>query len=460
MSPSAGRDCTHGSITHHLFTIASPMLLSNLSQVGFYIVNAFWLGRFVGKTSIGAIAICAPIMLIFTAMMGGVITGMRIIISQSFGARDYMQVKRTIGASLLFAIILCSIITFIGILFGDEVLHLLNTPGSVTPIASNYLRISFYGFIIVSFGTLFISVLNALGDSKTSMYLMGIGIIINLILDPLLIIGPWLFPGWGLKGAAVANIIAYSVTIVLGYRYLSKRGDSFVVKWNDIKWNPEILNEVIKIGFPSAIQQSLFSLGMVTIAGFVNGFGEIAISGFGAARRIEMLSSYSAMSVGAAVSVIAGQNIGAEKYNRVQAIFKRGIIVTVAITAFFSILFLTIPKLILSIFVNEAAVVQVGANYLRIVGISIILSSIASVANGVINAAGHTRATLLFTLISLWGIRVPASWLLSSTSLGLNGIWFGCMLGYLALMVVSLYWYSTGCWKKTLALNGNNLELN
>jgi putative MATE family efflux protein len=444
----AGRDCTQGSIPRHLYAVAVPMLLGNFIQSGYTIINAIWVGRIVGKSAMGAIAVSFPIMFLFIAVAAGATMATTILISQYYGAGRYDQVKKTIGASFLFALVLSAVLTIAGVLSSDGILRLLNTPEAVIPIASVYLKINFYGFLIMYAGFLIGSVLRGIGDSKTPLYFMMIGVAVNAVLDPLLIAGPGPFPRWGLAGAGVATIIAQLVATVIGYRYLLKKGNIVAVRLKDLVWDSTIIRLILKIGFPSMIQQSLVSLGMATITGMVNGFGESAVAAFGAAGRIDTVSYFPAMSIGMAVSIITGQNIGAKKFDRVERTFRWGVAAAAAIALFFSILYLTIPHLMLGMFVKDPEVIRIGAGYLRIVGTASIFFSIAFASNGVINGAGHTRVTLIFTLIALWGMRVPAALLLSKTGLGITGIWIGSASGFAVLMIVSLYWYRSGRWKK------------
>jgi putative MATE family efflux protein len=444
----AGRDCTQGSIPRHLYAVAMPMLLGNFMQSGYTIINAIWVGRIVGKSAMGAIAVSFPIMFLFIAVAAGATMATTILISQYYGAGEYDKVKKTIGASVFFALLLSVLLTTAGVLSSDRILRLLNTPASVIPIASVYLKINFYGFLIMYMGFLIGSVLRGIGDSKTPLYFMIVGVAVNAVLDPLLIAGVGPFPRWGLGGAAVASIIGQLIATLIGYRYLRKKGNIVAVHWRDMKWDPKVVSLILKIGFPSMIQQSLVSLGMATITGMVNGFGEVAVAAFGAAGRIDTISYFPAMSIGMAVSIITGQNIGARKFDRVKRTFRWGVIASAAISLFFSIFYLTIPGVMLSAFVQDTAVIRLGADYLRIVGTSSIFFAIAFASNGVINGAGHTRVTLFFTLIALWGFRVPAAYFLSKTGLGINGIWIGSAMGFAVLMVVSLFWYKTGRWQK------------
>ena len=442
----SGRDCTTGSIPRHLLAVAAPMLIGNFIQSGYTIIDAVWVGRVVGKAAMGAIAVSFPILFIFIAVATGATMATTILISQYFGAGNTEQVKKTIGASLFFALLLSIVITVAGLLTAGAILRLLKTPDSIIGVAAVYLKINFGGFPVMYSGYLIGSILRGIGDSKTPLYFMVVGVVVNAVLDPLLIIGVGPFPRLGLGGAAVASICGQLVAIVVGYRYLRRKGNIVAINPGMIIWDPHKIGLIMKIGFPSMLQQSAVSLGMATITSVVNGFGDSATAAFGAAGRIDTVSFFPAMSIGMAVSIISGQNIGAGDYGRVRQVFKWGLFMTMAVSLFFSLFYLTIPKLLLSAFLSDEAVLAIGAWYLRIIGPGELFFAVAFVGNGVINGAGHTRVTLVFTIIALWCVRVPVAVLLSKTGLGINGIWVGTVIGFLASMTLSLAWYLSGKW--------------
>lgn len=447
-SGKLGRDLTEGSIPRHLLAVAMPMLIGNFIQTGYSIIDAIWIGRIVGRSAMGAIAISFPILFIFIAVAAGATMATTILISQYYGAKNFELLKKTVGSSVLFAIMLGVVLSTAGFFSTEQILHLLKTPESLIGLASSYLKINFIGFTIMYMGFLVTSILRGIGDTKTPLLFMVVGVAINALLDPLLIIGVGPFPKLGLNGAAVASIAGQLVAFTMGFFYLRNRGNLVAIRLKTLVWDSTIIKLIMRIGFPSMIQQSALSLGMAAIISFVNRFGETATAAFGATSRLDAVAFLPAMSIGMAISAISGQNLGAKKYERVQQTFRWGLLLTVCFSTFFSIVFLTIPGKLLSLFINDPEVISIGTTYLRIVGPSSIMFAIMFVANGVINGAGHTKVTLAFTLISLWGIRVPIAAVLSKTALGLTGIWLSFTVSFAIIMTISLLWYRSGRWKK------------
>lgn len=450
MDKNFGKDMTVGSIPKHLLMFALPMLAANLLQTGYSIINTIWVGNILGPDAVGAVAISFPIIFILIAVTAGITLATTILVSQYFGAKDYTMVKRVVNNSFSIATILGLLLTIIGILSSDSMLRLMNTPKEIFPLASSYLKITIYGFILIYFSALIVSVLRGIGDTVTPLKFMVLGVIINAILDPLLIIGIGPFPNLGLSGAAVASLIAQLIAFISALIYLNNKNSIVAVTPKNFNLDTKLTGLTFKIGFPSIIQQSLISLGVVFVTTFVNAFGSSAIAAFGAAGRLEQVAFMPAMSIGMACSALAGQNIGANKKERVHEVFKWGIILTTIITLTISSVLVVFPHILLSMFVQDPTVLEIGSTYLRIVASAYIFFAVMFVSNGIINGSGHTFVTMVFTLLSLWCIRVPLSAYLSHTKLGITGIWIAIAISFFVTMSISLIYYKSGKWKKAV----------
>ena len=187
------------------------------------------------------------------------------------------------------------------------------------------------------------------------------------------------------------------------------------------------------------------------VSTFVNFFGAAAANAFGAVLRVDMFAFLPAMSMSMAVATLTGQNLGAGRPERVKRVFKSGVAMTSSITILISIIVVTLSRLILTMFGlgDDAKVMQIGISYLRIAGSCYIFFAIMFISNGVINGAGHTIITMIFTLLSLWLVRVPLAWFLPKTSLGITGIWISIAASFFVTMIVSLTYYFSGRWKKS-----------
>lgn len=208
--------------------------------------------------------------------------------------------------------------------------------------------------------------------------------------------------------------------------------------------------DICKLGFPFAIQQVLVSLGGMFVNAMINSFGAAAVNAYGAAMRIDQLAYMPAQSLGISVSTLAGQNIGANKMDRVKEILKWGIIFTAIITAAISICTVSIPQAILSLFGFDrgSAGIEIGIQYLRIVGASYICLSVLLVVSGVFNGAGQSVVSMALALLSLWVVRLPLAYVLSKTFLGITGIWIAIDVSFFIVMSAGIIYYFSGRWKK------------
>lgn len=451
-----GKDLTVGSIPKHLLAFSLPMLFGNLLSTGYSIVNTIWVGKIVGEDALAATAVSFPIIFILIALASGATMATTILVSQYYGAKENEKVEKVVNNSFSIAIILSIILTAIGISLSGYLLRLMNTPEQVFIMADGYLKISLLGFLFMYISFLTTSILRGIGDTVTPLIFMVGAVLVNAILDPLLIIGVGPFPKLGLNGAAYASLVAQGMAVVSAIIYLNKKGHFVGLNPKKLRLDKDIVGLIFKIGFPTIIQQSLVSIGAAFITAFVNAFGASAVAAFGVCGRIDSIAFMPAMSMSMATSALTGQNLGANKPERVKEIFKWGIIMTSVITLTISIITVSFPKEILQVFLNketilkDASVVTIGVNYLRIVASGYILFAIMFVSNGIINGAGHTITTMIFSLLALWVVRVPLAAFLSKTSLGINGIWIAIVTGFGVAMIISLIYYFLGKWKKVI----------
>jgi putative MATE family efflux protein len=454
MDKQFGRDFSKGSIPRHLLSFSLPMLLGNLIQIGYSLINTIWVGHLVGEDAVGAVGISFPILFILIGFAMGITMATTILVSQYYGARDYGMVEKVVNNSFSLPLIVGVALTFACILSRNFLLGLMKTPPENFAMASSYLKIMLLSFILTYMGFLISSILRGIGDTVTPLIFMSVGMGLNAMLDPFLIGGFGPFPRLGLNGAAYATLISQAIALGLGFAYLNRKNHLVAFHPRKLIFDRHLNFLVFKIGVPSIIQQSLVSIGAMFVTSFVNSFGSAATNAFGAVGRVDMIAFMPAMSMSMAVAALTGQNLGAGKPQRVKEIFKSGIVMTSSITIFISLIVVFLSKLILTMFGlgDDAKVMDIGMTYLRIVGSSYLFFAVMFISNGVINGAGHTMITMTFSLLSLWLVRVPVSWWLSKTSLGITGIWIAIALSFVATMIVSLTYYFSGRWKKSAVI--------
>ncbi len=449
--PDGGRfthDLTTGSILRHLVMFSLPMLAGNLLQVAYSFVNAIWVGKFLGTTELAAVTVSFPIFFVLMALAGGLTMATNILVSQYMGAKQWPQVRRVVQSSTLLIGLVSLGLLGVGLVCIPSLLRLMGTSDAVFGMAVGYMRLLLFT-MPASFGIfLLASLLRGAGDSTTPLIFQVASVLLNAALDPVLMFG-WLgAPKLGLNGTAVATVISALLALVALALYLQRRRHPMAPDWAHLSVDWPTWGQTFRLGLPTMVQQSLISIGMVVVVGIVNRFGDAAVAALGAGGRIDQLAFLPAMTLGMAVSTMAGQNIGARRFDRVQQTFWWGVALSGGLTLLATFVAVTWPRTLLSWFVNDPAVITYGVDYLYIVGSLYLLFAVMFISNGVINGAGHTLVATLISLVSLWAVRVPLAVFLSR-HLGVQGVWWAMPAGFAMSMLFSLGYFASGRWKKS-----------
>jgi putative MATE family efflux protein len=450
-SPSnhnAGMDMTQGHIGRNLIKFAIPMLAGSALQTAYAIVNTIWVGNGLGKDAVAAMAVSFPIIFFLMAIAGGLTLASSILVSQSYGAKNYARMKQVIHNSLFLTLCFSGLLVLAGYFTAYPLLKVMGTPAAVMPMAKSYLQIFIWTIPFMFIMFLYMATLRGVGDSITPLYFQAAGVILTGILDPFMMFGWLFFPKLGLNGTAWATIITNALGVVTLIMYLEHKKHIVNPEWKHLKADFPTSWLTIKLGVPTMIQQALVSLGMLMIMGLINEYGENGIAAFGIAMRIDQLAFLPSMTIGMAASTLAGQNIGAKRYDRVHDVFRWGLFYGVGMTSIVTILCLTVPHFLLRFFVKDPVVIHLGENYLRIIGGGYLLLAVLFLSNGVINGAGHTFATTIFSLVGLWIVRIPLAAYFSHHMHRLEGIWIAMVISFAIGTSLSCLYYYSGRWKK------------
>ena len=258
-------------------------------------------------------------------------------------------------------------------------------------------------------------------------------------------------PPLGVRGAALATVLAQGISALVTLRYLLFT--SGLVEIDKNLWTPDknLIRLIFKIGLPAGMQQTLVSLSALAVSSLVNGFGSTIVAGYGAATRIDHFAFMPAMSIGMAVSALVAQNLGARKNDRVQESVRWSSLLAVGVTLVVSLFAILIPHLLLYPFTTDPGVLTAGATYLRYMGFSYIPLALMFTLGGILRGAGDTFIAMLFTIISLWLIRVPlAAYLSGLPSFGVSGIWLALALSPCTGLILNYLYYRSGKWRKTI----------
>jgi putative MATE family efflux protein len=449
--PSFGRDLTVGSIPRHLIAFSLPMLAGSVLQTAYSFINAIWVGQYLGTDALAAVTVSFPVIFVLISIGAGLTLATGILISQHYGAHNMAAVQRVVNSSTVLITGLSLALLAAGEWLTPQILRAMDTDPDVLPMASEYLRI-FLLSLPLGFG-LFLtrSMLQGIGDSTTPLYFQAAAVVLTTGLDPVLMFG-WLgMPALGLTGTAWASVIAQALALGALVALLWRRRNPVAPRfgWKNVDW--ATTRTTLWIGLPSAAQQSLISVSMLFVTDVVNNFGKSATAAFGAAMRVDQLAFMPALTFSMAISTLAGQNIGAGRHDRIRAIFWWGCLLSGSITLAASLLAVSLPRMLLGIFTSDTVLIDLGTDYLRIVGSCYLFFAIMFVANGIINGSGHTLVTTAISLVSLWVVRVPVAYWLSNRMGSIDGVWYAMSLSFGVSMLASLGYYMTGHWRRPVA---------
>ncbi len=437
------KDMTEGKEGKLILQFALPMLAGSLFQQFYNIVDSIIVGNFIGKEALAAVGAAFPVIFVLISMIIGLASGITVIISQYFGAKDFNSVSRAID-TMYISLFFASIITTVaGIIFSKDIFILLNLPEEVMPMALDYLNTYLLGTIafFVFNGTS--AILRGMGDSKTPLYFLIISTLTNIGLDLLFVI---VF-GWEVKGVALATVISQAGALVTAILYLNRYHKIINIKIRKLVFDKEILRHGLRIGLPTGFQQTFVSLGIMAIMSVVNTFGTDVIAAFSVASRLDAIATIPAMIMAQALATFVGQNLGANKSYRVRSGLLSTIFQTTIVTIATTAIVISFGDLFMDAFTNDPAVIKIGSEYLTIVSLFYIVFAFMFTFNGVMRGAGDTFVPMIFTLISLWLVRVPFAVLLSK-HFGETGIWWSFPMGWGVGLIMSWIYYLTGRWKK------------
>ncbi|MBS3768982.1 MAG: MATE family efflux transporter [Bacteroidales bacterium] len=441
------KDLTRGNEGKLILRFALPMLLGNVFHQLYNIIDSIIVGNYIGKEALAAVGASFPVIFVFFSLVLGITSGSTVVISQYFGAGEDEKVKRTIETLLIFLFFSSIGISILGIRFSREIFLLLRLPEEVIPMAEQYLKV-FFGGVIAFFGFMGISAsLRGLGDSMTPLYFLIISTVFNIGFDLLFVIGF----GWGITGVAFASIIAQGGAFVTAIFYLNKTHQIIQLSLFKIRFDKSLFRKTLRIGLPTGIQQTVIAAGMMALVWIVNDFGTNVIAAYSVAARVNSLATLPAMNFANALATFVGQNLGAKKEFRVKpgyiATLKMSSVVSITVT----LVVVMFGDFIMGLFTEDPQVIQVGREYLTIVGSFYLIFSAMFSTSGVLRGAGATLIPMITTILSLWAIRIPGAYLLSQR-FGETGIWWAIPIGWFMGLLMSYAYYLTGKWKNKVVV--------
>ncbi|HTV80228.1 MAG TPA: MATE family efflux transporter [Steroidobacteraceae bacterium] len=441
---------TEGSISKRLLLFTLPILIGNILQSLNATVNSFWIGHFLGEAAMAASSNASIVLFLVLGAMMGASLAATILIGQYLGARRLEDAKRVVGTSATFAASLSIIMAALGWILCEPLLRLMQTPAPALPLAIAYMRVI---FLALPFMVLYIfatSALRGAGDAKTPLHFLLLSVGLDIGLNPVFIFGIGPIPRLGIAGSAVATLLAQVISLVVLVAYLYRKKHPLCLHGDEIRllridWS--IVSTLIGKGVPMALQMVVLSLSMVFMISLVNRFGVHTAAAYGAAVQLWNYIQMPSFAIGMAVSSMAAQNIGAQKWDRISTITRMGVIYQLALTGTMVLLVDVFARSALGIWLPSGSIaVDIGVHMNAIVTWSFVFFGISMVLFGVVRANGAVVAPLIVLAISLLGIRFPLALTLMDR-LHADAIWWSFPASSFIAVAMAMAYYKWGKWR-------------
>lgn len=449
--PSGRGDLTQGSIAPTLLKFALPTLASSIVQSLNGTVNAIWVGRFLGESALAATANANMVMFLSTSFVFGFGMASSILIGQAFGRRDMDSARRIVGTATGAFVVLAFTVALAGWIFAPHILHVLGTPAGATPLALAYLRVI---FIAMPPALLMISWMMALrggGDALTPLWFMILAVVLDSGLNPVFILGFGPVPRMGISGAATATVIANCISVVGLLVYVYWRDLPLRLRGRELAYllpNGAILKTIVAKGLPMGIQMIVISVSALALVGMVNREGVDTTAAFGVAMQLWTYVQMPAMALGAAVSAMAAQNIGAGKWDRVSKITRVGIVQALLITGSLIVILTLADRSVMALFMGGGSPALPIARHIHVLATwNFLLFGVMMVLIATVRANGAVWAPLIILAVGLVPVRF--GWIfLTYKWLGADALWTSFPVSAALNLAMAVAYYLNGSWKK------------
>lgn len=436
------KDMTVGNPTKLIFSFAMPMLIGNIFQQFYSMADAVIVGRFVGVPALAAVGATGAMNFLVLGFVMGLTTGFSIIVAQFFGCNDEDKLRKSVAMSVYLSIISIILITFLSLVLSKPLLIFMNTPADILEDANKYISIIFAGIIVTIFYNLLSSILRALGDSKTPLYFLVVSSLINIILDLVFVINF----SMGVAGAAYATVISQAISCVLCLIYISKKHPILKLKKKDWNIDYRIINKLLKLGIPTALQTSITAVGVMVIQSTINNFGSTIVAAYTAAAKVEQLATQPGLTFGLAMATYTGQNLGAGKIERIGIGLKKCIKLSMGFCIAGTVLVILFGGNLTQLFVSseQYEVIAASKQYLNIVSIFFFVLGLLFIYRNALQGLGNAFVPLLSGAVELL-MRVGVALTLSNY-IGYTGICLASPIAWIAatILLMVAYYKSIG----------------
>ncbi len=489
---------TEGSLVRPLFHLAWPIVVIQLLQVTYNVVDTLYLGR-LSAEAVGAISLAFPLIFLLIAVAGGFTTAGAILVAQYTGAEGDESAGLVAGQTLFTVSVLSVFIGVGGYFYTRPALELLPsdpaTAATVIPLAADYMEIIFLGIPLMFGFFVFSALMRGYGDTRTPMVVMFVSVVINVLLDPFLIFGfennpvfGWFatipgvaaldplaveasmfavtgFTGYGIEGAALATIAARGVATAIGVWVLFATDLGPAVALADLRPDFGFIEDVFRLGLPSSVEQTTSAMAMITLTAMIVTFSPPVVAAYGLGNRLISLVFLPALGLGRAIDTMVGQNLGADRADRAARAVRIAATTGAGVMFLVAVIAVTFTEPIVSAFLGDVpdapATIELAVEYVRIRSVEFAFIGVSQVILGAFRGAGNTKTAMVISMLTLWVGRVVSVFYLALTwsvtlpvvdvtvsalGWGPTGVWVGMALGNVLGAIVGVAWFARGTW--------------
>lgn len=432
-------DMTEGNPIKLILLFSIPVIIGNIFQQFYSMVDAMIVGKFVGSDALAAVGSTGSLVFTTLGFSIGLTVGFSIIISQKFGAGDIQAVRKVIAMSIYLSLIFASIMTVFGFIFSRPLLQMLDTPADILDHATSYLQLMFAGSIGLIFYNLFACILRAVGDSKTPLWFLILASVLNVILDLVFVVTIPL----GTAGVGLATTLAQTISAVLCALYACKKHELLRLTKEDFAWSTPVAVHLLKFGTLSAFQMSVTGIGTVIVQVAVNGFGTSVVAAYTSASKIQNLVIQPLLSVGNAVSTYSAQNLGAKKLERIHEGVHKSLVLVVIFTIVAVVCCYGFGDTLTLMFVGESEteVIALSSDYLKLISPFYLVLGLLFIYRSALHGVGNALLPMISGFLELL-MRFLAT-MIFPVILGFPGVPYvelSAWLGATILLFIGYYW--------------------
>ena len=439
------RDLTEGGILRNIWHISLPIVVGNMLQNTFNIVDMIFVGK-LGPAAIAAVGMSGVIMGTLYVAIFGIYMGTTAMVARFIGAKEKTKAENVAMQSVILGLFCYVFILIAGYTLAGPMLKGLGASEEVLTHGVGYIRVMFIGSIMMILSFILGSALRAAGDALTPMVILAISTVLNICLDPLLIFGLWGLPELGVAGSAVATVIARAIGVfILLWLFLN---DKAIIRLRiaNAKIDLPLMGRIMRIGVFASIQGILRNVSGLILTRIVATYGTFAVAAYVVGMRLQFIVLMPGFGLATAVATLVGQNLGAKKPERAARTVWITVGIGAGIMAFMGLIYIIFARDIISIFNDHPEVLKTGVVYLRILASTFGIIAFGIILGRALNGAGDTVSPMIITAIGLLGFRIGLSLILTQ-SLGLMGIWIGIASSSVIQGLMVTAWFSMGRWK-------------